>query len=186
VPSFKGPSRPWRSSRCYHLRPKNYVWIYSWLFLFAKITDDSFLQAFKGTLALARSWIPRWGNRHGGGTVRFYRAGERRRAQWRQCSQRSCGGVRVARSVSMMDPAMGSGSAPQSLWTRPRGTPNTFIRLPRARRLQRTGSKVSANACPAMPPLRSEPAGYFGYQAPNHRPPGSFLADIDNLSLTRP
>ena len=27
---------------------------------------------------------------------------------------------------------------------------------------------------------------YFDYQVPNHRPPGSFLADIDNLSLTRP
>lgn len=29
------------------------------------------LNAFKGIPPLARSWIPRWGDRHGGGTVRF-------------------------------------------------------------------------------------------------------------------
>jgi hypothetical protein len=42
------------------------------------------LNAFKGIPALARSWMPRWGVGTGAGLCDFYRAGERRRAQWRQ------------------------------------------------------------------------------------------------------
>jgi hypothetical protein len=42
------------------------------------------LNAVKGIPALARSWIRRWGIGTGAGLCDFYRARDRRRAQWRQ------------------------------------------------------------------------------------------------------